>query len=1075
MKLSRNQVRHWAFGTTALVAIAGSLPAAAQTTTNCPNGRTPTADRPCTAQDETSADGQTAADSGGDIIVTGSRIARRATDTVEPVLVLDSKAIESRGFSTLGQALSEQPAFGVADSSPVGAQSSFGPGQSFVNFFGLGSQRTLTLVNGRRFVGSNTSTIFGPTGSGGSQVDLNLIPTKLIDRVETVAVGGAPIYGSDAIAGTINVILKKRYQGIDLDAQYGIADRGDAPDYRIRVLAGTSFAGGRGNITFAGEYNESKGLLYNDRYLTSLGRYYDARTTAGYPYTRELYTDRRLPSISENGIPLVGRIGYDFLGVNVILPPSYQALYGPYTSAYLGAPRGTPFNIGVTGGISPTSDLRFDASGNLIPVDFGKVTSFTNSSGGNGYSLANLSNLLTNTKRYSGIFQANYDVTSGIHAFAELWYTHSEGTNLRDQPEYNSGLFGEPGDLRNAGAYVVSTNNPFLSAAARATILQSIANNPLSDLNQGYTNNQNYFYLDRANTDLVTGRVRGWINTYRVVAGLDGDFHGIGGKSWHWEISGNYGRSDTKSVQPVLNSQNLANAVDAIGSSPSTATCRPGVVNSTGPTISNVCAPLNLFGNGVSSQAARNYVTMLATPKSTNEQYDFVASLAGPLVKLPGGNLAFAIGYEHRDEHSKFDPSAAFRGMPDPANPGQYISYGQLVPIAPIDAGYNTDEVFGELTADPIGPDSHIPLIRSLNIQLAGRYVDNSFTGRAFTWTAGGRLQPIRDITFRGNFTHSIRSPSITEFANPAQSSFGFADDPCDTTAIGQGPNPTARAKNCLAAFQALGLNASSLANYTSLASQRSFRQATAGDGTLRNETADAWTVGAIIQPTFLRRLTISADYVDIKVKGVISSFGADDVLSGCYDAANYPNNQYCSRIQRDNTGQLSYVVSGYINADQLRYRGIVGQAQYSVPTPFLGTSSSLGLGVSFQHLIELSSTSGGTKTRTDGTAGYSKDKFVATLTYDNDGLETFLQASYLGPAKVSNYYAANYQINHYNQVVFLNAGLSFTIPKSQFQFRLNVDNLLDTAPPFPSSGASDVYFRGALGRYYRAGVAVRF
>jgi len=1069
MNFSRARAIRVALSTTAMLAAITSAQAFAQTA--------PTPD----PQTKTGADGQTTSptnavpDDSGDIIVTGSRIARRATDTVEPVLVLDSKAIDARGFSTLGQALSEQPAFGIADSSPVGTQSSFGPGQSFVNFFGLGSQRTLTLVNGRRFVGSNTSTIFGPTGSGGSQVDLNLIPTKLIDRVETIAVGGAPIYGSDAIAGTINVILKKSYSGIDLDAQYGISERGDAPDYRIRALAGFNFAGGRGNVTVAGEYNETKGLLYNDRSLPALGRYYDTRTTAGYPYTRELYTNRRLPSISENGIPLVGRIGYDFLGLNVILPPNYQALFGPYTSAYLGAPPGTPFNIGVTGGISPTTALRFDSMGNLIPTQFGTPTSLTNSSGGNGYSLTDLSNLLTNTKRYSGILEANYDITGGVHAFAELWYTHSEGTNLRDQPEYNSGLFGAPGDLPNAGAYIVSINNPFLSAAARATILQSINGNPLSDQNQGYTNSQDYFYLDRANTDLVTGRVRGWINTYRGVVGLNGDFSPFGGKKWHWEVSGNYGRSDTRSVQPVLNSQNLANAVDAIGTSPANAACRPGVVSSTGPTISSVCAPLDLFGNGVSSQAARDYVTMLATPKSTNEEYDFVASLSGPLVSLPGGNLSFALGYEHRDEHTRFDPSDAFRGRPDPANPGQYLSYGQLVPIAAIDAGYNTDEVFGELQADLVSPSNNIPLVRSLNVQLAGRYVDNSFNGGAFTWTAGGRWQPVRDLTFRGNFTHSIRSPSITEFANPSQSSFGFADDPCDRTAIGQGPNPTARAANCLAAFKALGLTAADLASYDSLAAQRSFRQGTAGDPTLQNETADSWTVGAILQPTFIPRLTISADYVDIKVKGVISSFGADDVLDACYDSATYPNNTYCTRVARDSSGQLSNVISGYINGDQLRYRGIVSQGEYRIPTPFLGASSNLGVGVSYQHLFELSSTSGGTTTRSEGTAGYSKDKFIATLSYDNAGFEGFLQASYLGPAKVSNYYAANYQINHYNAVVFLNAGLAFNLPKTRFQFRLNVDNLLDQAPPFPSTGATDVYFRGTFGRYYRAGVAVRF
>ncbi|WP_404369999.1 TonB-dependent receptor domain-containing protein [Sphingomonas sp. MMS24-J45] len=1012
-----------------------------------------------------------------EIVVTGSRIARNGTDSVAPVLVLDGKAIELRGFSTLGQALSEQPAFGIADSSPVGGQSSFGPGQSFVNFFGLGSQRTLTIVNGRRFVGSNTSTIFGPTGSGGSQVDLNLIPTKLIDRVETVAVGGAPIYGSDAIAGTINVILKKDYKGLDLDAQYGISDRGDAPDYRFRILAGTNFADGRGNITFAGEYNESTGLLATDRELTGLGRYYDPRTTAGYPYTRELYTNRTLPGISESGIPLVGRIGSDFLGLNAILAPRYQTAYG---NAYLpllplygfnAVPAGTPFNLGVTGGISPTSALRFDNFGNLIPTDFGKSTSVTNSSGGNGYSLVNLSNLLTNTKRYSGILEGNYQITDGIHAFFEAWYTHSEGTNLRDQPEYNSGLFGSPGDLSSAGAYQISLNNPFLSAAARASIQQSILTNPLSDQNQGYVAAQNYFYLDRANTDLVTGRVKGKVDTYRAVVGLDGTFSVFADKPWKWEVSANYGRSETSSVQPVLNTQNLANAVDAVGSSAATATCRAGVVSSNAPTISNVCAPLNLFGSGVASQAARDYVTMLATPKSRNEQYDFVASLSGELFKLPGGKLSFAAGYEHRDEHSRFDPSAAFAGYFDTATQTQ-VGYGQSVPIAGINAGYNTDEVFGELEGDLIGPDNNIPLIRTLNFQLAGRYVNNSFNGDAFTWTAGGRWQPVKDFTFRGNFTHSIRSPSITEFANPAQSFFDFADDPCDPTLITQGPNPSVRARNCQAAFSALGVN---LATYTSLSADRSFRQATAGDSTLRNETADSVSIGGIFQPTFIPRLTISADYIDIRVKGVITSFGANDTLNACYDSASYPSNVYCGRIRRDASGQLSYIVQGYLNADQLRYRGIVGQGQYNVPTPFLGATSTLSLGVSYQHLFELSSTSGGTKTRTEGTAGYSKDKGVVTLSYTNGGAQFFAQASYLGPAKVDNYYAADYQINHYNAVVFTNLGVTYELPNSSFAIRLNVDNVFDQAPPFPSTGASDVYFRGAMGRYYRVGVTTHF
>src|SRR5690606_27336473 len=147
-------------------------------------------------------------------------------------IVIGSDLIEKRGITTIGEALESIPAFGPPPSSAVGTQTGgFGSGQSFVEFFGLRSQRTLTLVNGRRYVSSNTTSIFGPAAAG-SQVDLNTIPTLMVDRIETIAVGGAPIYGSDAIAGTVNIILRDEYEGIKLGAQYGVSARGDAPEYR---------------------------------------------------------------------------------------------------------------------------------------------------------------------------------------------------------------------------------------------------------------------------------------------------------------------------------------------------------------------------------------------------------------------------------------------------------------------------------------------------------------------------------------------------------------------------------------------------------------------------------------------------------------------------------------------------------------------------------------------------------------------------------------------------------------------------------------------------------------------------
>lgn len=153
-----------------------------------------------------------------EVVVTGSRIARPEFDNLEPTATVDSKTFDQRGYLDVGQALSELPAFGTSPSSAANTQAGFGIAQSFVDLYGLGSQRTLTLVNGRRFVSSNTSSLNNngsntSIGGPGDQVDLNVIPTKLIDHVDAISVGGAPIYGADAIAGAVNIILKKDYQG----------------------------------------------------------------------------------------------------------------------------------------------------------------------------------------------------------------------------------------------------------------------------------------------------------------------------------------------------------------------------------------------------------------------------------------------------------------------------------------------------------------------------------------------------------------------------------------------------------------------------------------------------------------------------------------------------------------------------------------------------------------------------------------------------------------------------------------------------------------------------------------------
>ena len=141
------------------------------------------------------------------VIVTGTRLKRTSFDTTQPSTSFDSDFILNNGFNNTSEAILALPQMALTGTSLADSSGDRNVGQTFANLYNLGTQRTLTLINGRRTVSGNAPTAFGATG--GSQVDLNTIPTSLIDRVEVISIGGAPVYGSDAIAGVMNIILKK--------------------------------------------------------------------------------------------------------------------------------------------------------------------------------------------------------------------------------------------------------------------------------------------------------------------------------------------------------------------------------------------------------------------------------------------------------------------------------------------------------------------------------------------------------------------------------------------------------------------------------------------------------------------------------------------------------------------------------------------------------------------------------------------------------------------------------------------------------------------------------------------------
>ncbi len=757
-----------------------------------------------------------------EVVITGSRIARPDLDRLEPTTVVTGELFDQRGYTDVGQALQELPAFGIQPSSAVNQQSGFGIAQSFVDLYSLGSQRTLTLINGRRFVSSSTASLFNGATSPGQQVDLNVIPTKLIDRIETVSVGGAPIYGADAIAGTVNIILKKNFQGLDLDAQTGVSNAKDGWNYRFRALGGLNFAEGRGNIMGVAEVNKSDGLLGTSRANVANDLGFEAPLTPG-PFKTVLMPNGAVPSVSTSGMPLVDDVFFapafglttQQFGVN---NASGQPLaWSPGSSAL------TPYNLGTQ-------------TGNPIFWD-----------GGDGIRLSQFTNLLSPQKRVNLDTLGNFKFTDHFAAFAEGWFSEEHATNLISQPAYNTAIFGGlPGTVTDN--FIISVNNPFLSAADRTTIQNALnaygANFPFGGPVDPNWNNS-HFYVSRASTDLQSGAAVVDQVVARGVLGINGDF-ALGARSYTWEIATNYGYSRDTNHTPLYVFQNVQNALNATRDASGNIVCAGNPVNSPIVTGSSTCAPLNIFGLGSPSAAARAYITHDALARSIDTQRDATANLSGDVVKLPAGEWKAAIGYESRRETAVFEPDS-FYTLKVANQP-----VGQVTATA-VSGGYHTNEFYAETLIPIFEPLQAIPALHQLELEGAVRRVNNSIAGDSTTWTKGLRWSPIQDLQFRGNKTRSIRAPAVTELFLPGSSNTEFANDPCDKNFVTQGTAPATRAKNCAAA----GINTSTFVSNVVNATATGL---TSGNIGLTSETAQSRTYGVVLRPRFIPRLNLSVE-----------------------------------------------------------------------------------------------------------------------------------------------------------------------------------------------------------------------
>ncbi|MDG5487300.1 TonB-dependent receptor [Sphingomonas sp. BGYR3] len=885
------------------------------------------------------------------IIVTGSRLARDPNAVApSPINVISSADIAANGSQDATAALRQIPALissrTVADSieRPGG-----GVGQATLDLRQLGANRTLVLVDGYRHV----------SGVAGSQtVDVSTIPTALIDRVDVLTGGASAVYGADAVTGVVNYILKKDFEGLQLNAQSNFATSGSGGGQSVDLTYGKNFIDGRGNITFSAGYTLEQEVLFGDRPFTRDNGRGNNSTTYQNPLLRFQRGDidpASMPNFARRFSSAQGRLPFGYV---IPLPgtAAYNQLFPTGTSPTaaelslinraLAAPsfviRPDPrFGISSGQGLIFRADYGFfnadinnngvndcresyigltgfggggcyvsTPGGGVKIFEDGVVSTGSNQFGGDGaVERTNQTSLVPQSERIFANLRLTYDFSPGAEFFLDAKYARNNTVSRNNYNTFYDSL-------------LIRSDNPFIPAALRADALA--AEDALGNVDAN-GNPVTGLRVSRDFLDLGPNIQRAERDTYRVVAGLRGEVT----SNLDYELVANYGRTDSAVSQSnsVLYDRLFA-ALDVVTGPNGQPICRSDIDRNSlypGSEVFPViapgyftfrpgdgqCKPANILGgeNSLSPEAVA-FITTPTTDLFGLEQFVVSATIKGDtsgFFNLPGGPVQFAVGGEYRREESSsrfsdFELGILPEGSPaGPAgtfigdvSPNQSLLFDASTRTLNTGGSFDVKEVFGEISI-PLLAD--VPLFDELTIDAAGRYADYSTIGGAFTWTVNGIWAPVQDVRVRGTYSRAIRAPNIAELFSPAQGATFRPSDPCDVVNQNATPN---RLQNCIAEATALGIpNAAAfIAGYSDPLTAR-FSGTSGGNTALKEESATTWTAGAVIQPRFLRGLTISADYYSISIEDAIAVVTAQDIVNTCYDNVTFPN-QFCDLFERN-------------------------------------------------------------------------------------------------------------------------------------------------------------------------------
>lgn len=1020
------------------------------------------------------------------IVVTGSRIARPELNSAAPVTAVSSEQLTLSGNTGAGDIIQYIPALFSSVSSDLSATRAGIFGGTALNLRDLGAARTLVLVNGRRHVAGS---------SGTAIVDVETIPTALIDRIDVLTGGASSVYGSDAVSGVVNYVLKRDLDGLIIDGQAGISERGDAGDYFMSGAYGRNFADGRGNISLAVQYSRGEALSYGDRdYLRGGQRLDDdanpalrfqagdinpalaalgaipgqtilrANGTPRYAGTPQSLIDRARTAAPRAFLPgrnfsissALGVIGFDADGDFVADDPGTDFDRNGVNDC------DQTYNFAITGFGCYVTD-----NGRVRPFRDGLIAGFANSFGGDGIlAFLDKENVVPQTEQINANLNARFEVSNAFQPFVESKFVRTKASDINNVNSFNDTI-------------PIRLDNPFIPAELRTAIDAFYLANPALDPADGQ------ILLSRDNTDFGQNRRRVERDTYRIVVGAEGEF----AANWRYEISGNYGRTEETTINDNVRLEDrFYAAVDAVRNGSGQIVCRsslnPNTIPGTSPfpaydadpdgdgvfepdtfrTNDGTCRPLNLFGLGAPSAEAVAFVNPPSESGVTLEQIVAQAFIAGTtegFFRLPGGAPGIVIGGEYRKEKSRFEV--------DPFDQAGFFFESGTQPET---GEFDVKEVFGELEL-PFFAD--VPFADLLTVKGSARYSDYSLenVGGVFTWAVDGIYRPIPDITVRGSYAKAVRAPNITNLFSPTTPATFRPIDPCDAAQITRGPNPAVREANCRADGIPAGFTDPLTARITGL---------TGGNPNLEEERSTSWTVGGVLQPSFLPGFTLTVDYWNYEITNAIANVSADEIASGCYDSPDFPDNSFCALFTRNRTvGSPTFLGfnsfrNGPVNFARFEAQGIDFQARYRFPLG--GDAGFVTARVAGTYALK-------NTTFTSVTDPNSEDDFIGEAQRPEVAFNTGL-AWEIGPARIE--WESFWQSKQYYQGIDVEDPGGFAEPNrdddfwshdlnfaydvtEELTFRAGVNNLTDERP----FAAEAAYPISAIGRNYFIGFRAKY